>query len=122
MFGPVGVNDMPTYEVRCLKCEHPFTIFARLADRELAVQIAPCPKCGAEESRQEIRTVPQVHCHDESRLSLSLAALKPGDRLPGEEYVKVRGLDRLKIRNQHHEREVERKWQEKHGHKLVNVD
>jgi len=114
---------MPTYEVRCNVCDHPFEVFASISNRPVATTTAPCPQCGEENSHQEIRSVPQGGiCFEESRLSLALAALKPGDRLPGEEYVKVRGLDRLKIRNKRHEREVERKWQAKHGSKLVNVD
>jgi len=39
------VNDMPNYDLRCLKCEGEYKIRATMAEK--AEQRIPCPDCGS---------------------------------------------------------------------------
>lgn len=47
------VEVMPTYEYKCVKCQHQFEAVNKMSECESA----QCPECGGQ-GEQEIRTVP----------------------------------------------------------------
>lgn len=109
---------MPTYEVRCTNphCRRPGEVFAAMSRRREAVRDSRCQACGWPVER-EIRTVPEAHCVEESRLSYSLGCVRESQQLPGEQYVVDRhGFRRLKVPNDRHMRdEIRPKWADTHG-------
>lgn len=49
---------MPSYDYQCKECNHVFTKFSKISERNIPTE-NPCPECGAEESvSQSIGAVP----------------------------------------------------------------
>lgn len=47
---------MPTYDFKCHTCEHTFTEFATMEERESIVN-GPCPECGTFDIRQKLTSL-----------------------------------------------------------------
>lgn len=45
---------MPTYELRCKKCDHSYEILSSMGDREENVKKAKCVECGSKSKEQLI--------------------------------------------------------------------
>ena len=59
---------MPSYDYQCKACNHVFTKFSKISERNVPTE-NPCPECGAEESvSQAIGAVPMSYSGSMSNL------------------------------------------------------